>query len=170
MDDLLARVRQYAQRYRLFSSGETVVIGVSGGPDSLCLLHVLPSWRRDWTFGSRSPPAPRPARGRRGRGCSLRGPAAAAWGLPCTVEQADVAALAAQPAHRWKRPHAKARYRLPGPPGSRLGVPSVAVGHNADDQAETVLMHFLRGSGLAGLRGMLAPPQLNYRYIAHLRQ
>jgi len=39
--DVLRKVRQTIDRYELLAPGETVVVGVSGGPDSLCLLHVL---------------------------------------------------------------------------------------------------------------------------------
>jgi len=156
MDDLLPRVRQYARRYNLFEPGETVVVGVSGGPDSLCLLHLL---------------------GRLGAGLELRlhvahlhhglrgadadadarfvAGLAASWGLPCTVGQADVAALAAQAGLSLEEAARQARYRFLAEVARAVGATTIAVGHNADDQAETVLMHFLRGSGIAGLRGML---------------
>ena len=95
MDDLLARVRQYAQRNRLFSPGETVVVGVSGGPDSLCLLHLLrrlaPELRL-WLHvahlhhGLRGADADADA--------AFVAELADCWGLPCTVGRAEVAALA----------------------------------------------------------------------------
>ncbi|HSN77846.1 MAG TPA: tRNA lysidine(34) synthetase TilS, partial [Anaerolineae bacterium] len=86
--------------------------------------------------------------------------------LPCTVEQADVAALAAQTGASLEEAARDARYSFLGRLADQLDAPAVAVGHNADDQAETVLMHFLRGSGLAGLRGMtprgtLPPPRVS---------
>ena len=66
-----------------------------------------------------------------------------------------MASLAAQPGVSTEEAARNARYSFLSRLAAELGATSVAVGHNADDQAETVLMHFLRGSGLAGLRGML---------------
>lgn len=89
---------------------------------------------------------------------------AAAWGLPCTVEQVDVATLAAAPGVSLEEAARNARYRFFRRLAGQIGATAVAVGHNADDQTETVLMHFLRGSGLAGLRGMsLVTPLAAYR-------
>ena len=156
MDDLLARVRQYAQRYRLFSPGETVVVGVSGGPDSLCLLHLLrrlaPELRL-WLHvahlhhGLRGAEADADA--------AFVAELADCWGLPCTVGRADVAALAREAGLSLEEAARQARYRFLAGVAEAGGAATLAVGHNADDQAETVLMHFLRGSGAAGLRGML---------------
>ncbi len=156
MDDLLARVRQYAQRNRLFSPGETVVVGVSGGPDSLCLLHLLrrlaPELRL-WLHvahlhhGLRGAEADADA--------AFVAELADCWGLPCTVGRADVAALAREAGLSLEEAARQARYRFLAEVADAGGAATLAVGHNADDQAETVLMHFLRGSGAAGLRGML---------------
>jgi tRNA(Ile)-lysidine synthase len=77
------------------------------------------------------------------------------WGLPCTVGRADVAALARDAGLSLEEAARQARYRFLVEVADAGGATKIAVGHNADDQAETVLMHFLRGSGTAGLRGML---------------
>jgi tRNA(Ile)-lysidine synthase len=153
---LLDEVRRSVAQHRLLSTGETVVVGVSGGPDSLCLLHVLCRLRAEYDLrlhvahlhhGLRGADADADAEFVR----ALAGD----WGLPCTVEQADVPALAAEHRLAVEEAARRARYafliRVAGTVGSR----TIAVGHNADDQVETVLMHWLRGSGLAGLRGML---------------
>ena len=167
MDDLLARVRQYAQRYRLFTPGETLVVGVSGGPDSLCLLHLLrrlaPELRL-WLHvahlhhGLRGAEADADA--------AFVAELADCWGLPCTVGRADVAALACEAGLSLEEAARQARYRFLAEVAEAGGASTLAVGHNADDQAETVLMHFLRGSGAAGLRGMLPKtPSDDYRLL-----
>jgi tRNA(Ile)-lysidine synthase len=65
----------------------------------------------------------------------------------------------------------RVRYAFLGEVAETIGAGKIAVGHHADDQAETVLMHFLRGSGLAGLRGMLPlTPITNYRLLEPFTQ
>jgi tRNA(Ile)-lysidine synthase len=153
--DLLCQVRQTVQRHQLLSSNNTAIVGVSGGPDSLCLLHILHALASELGVrlhvahlhhGLRAAEADADA--------AFVQEIAAAWGLPCTVERADVAALAVQTRASLEEAARAARYAFLGRLAQQLGAPVVAVGHHADDQAETVLMHFLRGSGLAGLRGM----------------
>ena len=149
-------MRTYAQRYRLFNPGETVVVGVSGGPDSLCLLHLLrrlaPELRL-WLHvahlhhGLRGAEADADA--------AFVAELADCWGLPCTVGRIDVAALAREAGLSLEEAARQARYRFLAEVAEAGGASTLSVGHNADDQAETVLMHFLRGSGAAGLRGML---------------
>ena len=155
MDDLLARVRQYVQRYALFAPGETVVVGVSGGADSLCLFHLLirlaPEYRLRLHIAHLN-------HGLRGVEAEADAQSVAElaerWGVPCFLGRADVAALAQAPGVSLEEAARLARYRFLAETARRVGAATLAVGHNADDQAETVLMHFLRGSGPAGLRGM----------------
>jgi tRNA(Ile)-lysidine synthase len=78
----------------------------------------------------------------------------ASWGIPCTVERADVPALAQARGLAIEEAARRARYAFLGALARSLGGQTVAVAHSADDQVETVLMHLLRGAGLAGLRGM----------------
>jgi tRNA(Ile)-lysidine synthase len=153
--NLLWEVRSTIVRYQLIGPGDIVVVGVSGGPDSLCLLHVLHALAPELGaclhvahlhHGLRGADADADA--------AFVADIAEAWGLTCSVEQADVAALASQTSAALEEAAREARYTFLGRLAGEVGAQAVAVGHNADDQAETVLMHFLRGSGLAGLRGM----------------
>ena len=168
MGDLLRQVRQAIETYNLIRPGEALVAGVSGGPDSLCLLHVLqrlaPEYGLDLHVahlhhGLRGADADADAEFVRAL--------ASAWGLPLTVEMLDVPALARDEGLAFEEAARRARYAFLARTAAAAGARTIAVGHNADDQAETVLMHFLRGSGLAGLRGMLPRTPLgSYRLLS----
>ncbi len=157
MSDLLPRVDAYVRQRGLFTVGETVVAGVSGGPDSVCLLHLL-TRLAGRLRGLRVHAA---HLNHQLRGAEAEADAAfvaelaAAWGVPFTVGRADVAALAERAGLSLEEAARQARYAFLADVARTAGAGVIAVGHNADDQAETVLMHFLRGSGVAGLRGML---------------
>ncbi|HNT76451.1 MAG TPA: tRNA lysidine(34) synthetase TilS [Anaerolineae bacterium] len=151
---LLRDVQDYSRQHRLLEKGELVVVGVSGGPDSVTLLHVLKTLPLCLSLhvahlhhGIRGADADADA--------DFVAALAAAWGLPCTIERADVPALARREKLPLEEAARRARYAFLGRIAQQNGAYKIAVGHNADDQAETVLMHLLRGAGPAGLRGML---------------
>ena len=143
---------QTAVSHQQSLSDARFVVGVSGGPDSLALLHVLASlvarhcllvahlnhgWREtavlDAQFVSQT---------------------AAGWGLACVVETVDVVAQARANGQSLEEAGRLARYRFFARQAREFGATAVLVAHNADDQAETVLLNLLRGAGLAGLGGM----------------
>jgi tRNA(Ile)-lysidine synthase len=76
------------------------------------------------------------------------------WNLPATLEARDVQALAREQRLSIEEAGRRARYGFLVDVAGRIAASLIAVGHHADDQVETVLMHMLRGAGLAGLRGM----------------
>jgi len=165
--DLLKQVRCTIETYGLLASGDGVVIGVSGGPDSVCLLHVLLRLREEYSLrlhvahlhhGARGAEADADAR--------FVAALAAEWELPVTVEKRDVPALARVHRLAFEETARRVRYTFLARVAEEIGVDRIAVGHNADDQAETVLMHFLRGTGTGGLRGMLPLTSLtDYRLL-----
>lgn len=163
------RVRETIARHKLLAAGETVVVGVSGGPDSLCLLHLLCRLRAEYDLSLH---VAHLHHGQRGADADADAEfvraLAADWGLPCTVEHADVPALAAEHGLAFEEAARRARYAFLSRVAAEVGARTIAVGHNADDQAETVLMHFIRGSGLAGQRGMLPKtPLTDYRLLQY---
>ncbi len=153
---VLARVRHAIQQYHLISPGETVVVGVSGGPDSLCLLHVLRRLSPDLSINLHVAHLNHCIRGAEADAdAAFVASLASEWNLPATIDAVDVLALARTHKLAPEEAARRARYAFLARVAARLEAHSIAVGHHADDQVETVLMHFLRGSGLAGLRGML---------------
>ncbi len=83
-----------------------------------------------------------------------------------TVEKRDVPNLAKKHGLAFEEAARRVRYAFLAEVAETIDAGKVAVGHNADDQAETVLMHFIRGTGLAGLRGMLpSSPLADYRLL-----
>lgn len=151
---LVAQVQATIDDYHLLTDGEVVVVGVSGGPDSLCLLHLLHTLERyclvlhaaHLNHGIRGSEADDDA--------AYVGNLCQEWGIACSIERVDVPVLARELHLSLEEAARKARYAFLSRTAHRVGATVVAVGHHADDQAETVLMHLLRGAGLAGLRGM----------------
>jgi tRNA(Ile)-lysidine synthase len=153
---MLERVIAYIEQHQLLPEQGEIVVGVSGGADSLCLLHLL---RQICGPGKRFAEVTLQAahldhmlRGEE----SARDAAQVAsmmeeWEVPCTLGKVDVTALARAEKRSLEDAARLARYRFlrEVARGGRI-----AVAHHADDQVETLLLHWLRGSGLSGMVGM----------------
>ncbi len=140
--------------------GEKVVLAVSGGPDSLCLLHILHTTTAEHGGLLHVAHLDHRFRGERSAAEAERvATLARQWGLPASVEARDVPALARERKLSPEEAARQVRYRFLAEVAAREKAAVIALGHTADDQVETVLLHLLRGCGLAGLRGMrpLAP-------------
>ena len=154
--NFLASLRDFIRKHQLIPDNARVIVGVSGGPDSLALLHGLHQLAPEHGWLLHAAHLNHMLRPEAEDEAHFVAELAAAWDLGCTIERRDVQALAAQPGVSLEEAARQARYAFLGRVARRLHAPVIAVGHHADDQVETILMHLLRGSGLAGLRGM--PP------------
>ncbi|MCM1025082.1 MAG: tRNA lysidine(34) synthetase TilS [Roseburia sp.] len=149
------RFFSFLEENEMVNSGDRIVLGISGGADSVCLLFLLLEYRKKKDFDLIAVYVNH----------GLRGAAAAEDGafveelcrereIPFRLAAGDVRALAAR--ERCSEEDAGRRFRYGifreicrEERGTRI-----AVAHNANDRAETVLLHLFRGSGLRGLRGI----------------
>ena len=168
---MLQSVTEFIEKHQLFPANGEIIVAVSGGADSLCLLHLL---HRLCGPGKRYPELKLRAahlnhklRGEESqRDADAVAHIATAWGIPCTVGVIDVPALARKE-HRSLEDAARvARYRFLREVAH--GQP-IAVAHHADDQVEALLLHWMRGSGLAGMVGMLPRHQDILRPLLEVR-
>lgn len=127
----------------------TLVVGVSGGPDSLCLLHLLTRVAPNAGVSLHIAHLDHALRAESPEDARFVQQVAKDWALPGTVERRTVSRPSEEAARR-------VRYRFFADVAKATGAPAVAVGHTADDQVETILLHLIRGSGLTGLAGMLS--------------
>lgn len=128
-----------------------IVAGVSGGPDSLCLLEIL----RQAGYPLLAAHFNHRLRPESDAEAAAVEQTAARLNIRCVVGSEDVRAQAEKDGLSIEEAARHLRYRFLFEQARRHAAQAVAVGHTADDQVETVLMHFLRGAGLAGLKGML---------------
>ena len=152
---VLETVRRTIDEHHMFDPGETVVVGVSGGPDSLCLLHVLRELRGEYRIHLHVAHLDHQIRGQESADdAAFVAQISEEWRIPATIAARDVPAYARERRLAIEEAARQARYAFLAGVAQEVGARKVAVAHNADDQVESVLMHFLRGAGLAGLRGM----------------
>ena len=152
-------VRDAVERHTLWQPGATVVVAVSGGPDSLCLLGSVLALREQ---GVASAPGEIVVAHLNHQLRGIESEHDAEWvaafarelGLRCEVNSADVGKLARTEGRSLEDAARRARYVFLRRIAAEAGAERIGVGHTRDDQAETVIMHWLRGSGLAGLAGM----------------
>jgi tRNA(Ile)-lysidine synthase len=144
------RLQKILQETCLLVPDRPIVVGVSGGADSLCLLDSLhrldyPLWVAHFDHGLR-PESAEDARAVARIAQEMR--------LKFVMGSGDVRAMAAQAGLSLEEAARKARYHFLFEQARACQAQAVAVAHTANDQVETVLMHLLRGAGLNGLRGM----------------
>lgn len=165
--NLLNDVEAYIDRHTLLKPGMTVVVGVSGGPDSITLLHLLQRLAPAWHLNLHVAHLHHGIRGQDANADKeFVEDLAQNWHLPYSSRIVDVPSLAEREKLTLEEAARRARYGFLCEVAEHIGAHRIAVAHNADDQAETVLMHLLRGTGPAGLRGMLPATRLrDYRLL-----
>lgn len=135
--------------------GETLVVGVSGGPDSVCLLHILAGLRSRLEIGLHVVHLNHMLRGvESDTDAEYVAQLAHRLEVPATIERIDVEDYRRERHLSLEEAAREVRYGLFARVAGRMGISRVAVGHTADDQLETILMHLVRGVGIDGLRGM----------------
>ncbi len=148
---------------RLLSKDDSVVAGVSGGADSMALIHLLVGLNQtlDWRLHLHVAHLNHGIRGQDAeQDAAFVQAAADHLSVPCTIETRDVAALAKQYGLGLEEAGRQERYAFLGRVCLQTGAKVVAVGHHADDNAETILHRILRGTGLRGLAGIPRSRQL----------
>ena len=150
------QVADFIKENQLLTPGERVVIGVSGGPDSLCLLDILCHLgyavicaHLDHGLRQESPDE-----------AAFTKSIAQSYNLPFEIEKQDIA-LKAGSGVSLEEAARLARYNFLARVARENEVRVIATGHTAGDHVETVLMHFLRGTGPSGLRGILPDTPLD---------
>ena len=147
-------VRRYAAGYDMLPPGAAVLCAVSGGADSVALLHLLCAMPElsvvcaHFNHCLRGEESERDERFVRELCETL--------GVPCACGRADVAALAARSGEGLEAAARRARYDFLARTAAARGCTRIATAHNADDNAETMLMRLVHGTGLRGLGGI--PP------------
>ena len=153
---MFEKILEYINEHQMLQEGDTVVAGVSGGADSVCLLFVLLKIRETIPFRLTAVHMNHKIREEAGEDAAFVEALCGTWNCPYRYMEADVEAYAlghhmsCEEAGRFLRYQAFAQ--VLEEEGAEDG--KVAVAHNKNDHAETVLFHLLRGSGLAGMTGI----------------
>ena len=154
---LESKVIDFIQRYGLVLPEEIVVVGVSGGADSVCLLHVLAKWRKGPGINLHIAHLNHQLRGAESEAdAKYVSDLAGSLGVPVTIDRQDVAAYRAGRNLSVEEAARELRYAFFARVATKVGANRIVIGHTRDDQVETILMHILRGTGITGLCG-LAP-------------
>jgi len=149
------KVKDTIEKYNMFSPGDKVLLGVSGGPDSVCLLHILDRCRKEMALSLQIVHINHGIRkGESKREEKFVNGLAHRMGLPIIVKSLDVPTYARRKRLTIEEAARDMRYRVFESLAKKLSAEKIALGHTASDQVETVLMHLLRGSGPQGLSGI----------------
>ncbi|MCX7923021.1 MAG: tRNA lysidine(34) synthetase TilS [Clostridia bacterium] len=152
---MIEKVLQTVEKYSLIQRGESIVVGLSGGPDSVCLLHVLHTLTSRLNIKLYAVHINHMLRGEESQldeqyainFCT-------SLGIPVYTIKVDIKALSKQEGISLEEAGREARYSQFDVYANKVGATKIAVAHNKNDQVETVLMRILRGTGIDGLKGM----------------
>lgn len=156
---MLANVRNELDRQGLLLPGETIVAGVSGGNDSTALLHILSTLNQQYQYGwtLHAVHLNHGFRGEEARRDALYAEALCAeLGVAFHLFEVNVPAYMDETGMGAQEASRDVRYRLYLEVAKRYGATKVALAHHADDQVETILFRYVRGTRLNGLAGMPA--------------
>jgi len=139
----------------MITLNDRVVVAVSGGPDSIALLHFLHSIRDEYNLYIHGAHLNHMLRGQESEGDTLYvRDFCKKFNIPLSVRYVDVGELAKRKGISLEEAGRMARYELFRDTAAQVGATKIALAHNMNDQAETILMRIMRGTGLEGLCGI----------------
>ena len=152
---MIDRIRAYAEKYHMLAEGDTVVAGVSGGADSVCLLLVLLELQKEISFTIRVVHVEHGIRGEASEEdaafvenlCKKKE-------IPFIQYSYDVPQIAKERGMSEEEAGRALRYEAFELEAGKFSQGKIAVAHNQNDSAETILHHMIRGSHLAGIAGI----------------
>ncbi len=149
------RVLHFIQENHLVSSQHRLLVAVSGGPDSVCLLHILANLREELDIRLHVAHLNHQLRGAESEAdAHYVSNLAQQLGIPAIIGQRDVKSYQAQARLSLEEAAREVRYAFLAEVAESIEASRVAVGHTLDDHIETILMHLIRGTGTRGLRGL----------------
>jgi tRNA(Ile)-lysidine synthase len=176
--NLILRVWGIIKEYDLFKPKQTIIIGLSGGPDSVSLVNILHQINQRYKMNWRIIPAHlnHQIRGRKSDNDErFAVKMARQLDLPIYVTRRNIPVLSKRRKQSLEETAREERYRffeqiakkIRSRTGNKQPV-SIAVGHNLDDNAETIIFRIIRGTGLKGLRGILLKRRLSADSSFHI--
>ena len=152
---MVSRIRAYIRENRMIEPKDRVLAGLSGGADSVCLLFVLLELRRELDFELFCVHVNHNLRGEESaRDEAFVRELCRAQGVPLVCRSCRVRERAEEEGRSLEEMGRICRYEAFGEIAGEQGCSRIAVAHHADDQAETMLFHLFRGTGIRGLSGM----------------
>jgi len=150
--NLLSEVKKTVGRYRLLQKNDKVLIALSGGADSVVLLTLLLELKHTFGLSFHLAHLNHCLRGRESdEDAEWTEALAGRLAIPITIEKRNVLEWARREGYSLEEGARKVRYAFLSNAADKVNATKIATGHTLDDQAETVLLRLLRGTGLSGL-------------------
>lgn len=151
---MINKVLKTIQKYNLINENDKIVVAVSGGPDSMCLLHILNELKEKLKFSIYVAHVNHMIRKEADEETEYVKNYCSNLNIPCFVKKADVVEIASQKKIGTEEAGRRVRYDFFEEVLKEVGANKIAIAHNANDNAETVLMNIFRGAGTVGLKGI----------------
>jgi tRNA(Ile)-lysidine synthase len=154
-EPLEQRVLRFIHENHLVPNQCQLLVAVSGGPDSVCLLNILVNLREKLNIKLHIAHLNHQLRGAESEAdAEYVSRLARQLGIPATIEARDVKTYRARKRISLEEAAREVRYSFLADVAESVRADCVAVGHTTDDHIETILMHLIRGTGTRGLRGL----------------
>lgn len=149
------KVMDTVRRESLIKKGDRIIVALSGGPDSVCLIHILSKISKEYGFTLYAAHFNHQIRGIAAHRDALYAMEFCdSLGIRCFLKSMDVPSYAKEKKLTMEEAARILRYEMLFQLKKETGADKIAVAHNLDDQAETVMMRIMRGTGLNGIKGM----------------
>ena len=163
---LKEKVRNTIKKYNMIKPGDNIVIGVSGGPDSICLLHVLNELKTELEINIFVAHINHMIREEADEETEYVKSMCKKMNVECYVQKSDVQKMAIGQKLGTEEMGRIVRYEFFDKIAKRTNSNKIATAHNSNDKVETVILNILRGSGLSGLKGI--EPKRDDKFIRPL--